>query len=86
MYLFHKATLQFERKWEGQQCAVTTSSKNDVDQVLYRTCGKKGLWSLLCTKPGSSHRWMKHISNNSEKGIKELIGIFVCNIAQLMKL
>lgn len=86
MYLFHKATLQFELNWEGQLCAVIASSRNDVAQVLYKTCGKKSLWSLLCTKPGSCHCWMKHISNNSEEGMKECIGIFVCNITQLMKL
>lgn len=65
---------------------VIARSRTDVGRVLFKTCGNKSLMSLLCTKPGSCHRWVKHISDNSEEAMKELIVIFVCNITQLMKL
>lgn len=84
MYLFHKVTCHFELNC-GQLCALITSWKNEVGQVFYKTCGKRSLWSLLCTKPGSHCLWMKHVSNNSEEGMKEFIGILVCNTNELMK-
>lgn len=84
MYLFHKVTCHFELNC-GQLCALITSSRNEVGQVFYKTCGKKSLRPLVCTEPESHCLWMKHVSNNREEGMEEFIGMLVCNTKELMK-